>query len=35
MNVEWTETALSKLSQIKSEHFSKEETAEYKVHLVI
>lgn len=35
MNVEWTETALNKLSEIKSERFSKEETAKYKEHLVL
>ncbi|UTR10102.1 type II toxin-antitoxin system RelE/ParE family toxin [Evansella sp. LMS18] len=35
MNVQWTETALNKLSSIKSDRFSKEETAEHKEKLVI
>ncbi|MDG5785992.1 type II toxin-antitoxin system RelE/ParE family toxin [Evansella sp. AB-P1] len=35
MNVEWTETALNKLSQIKSDRFSEVETADYKEHLVL
>lgn len=35
MNVEWTETALKKLAQIKSEHYSEKETADYKEKLVL
>ncbi|QKY71166.1 type II toxin-antitoxin system RelE/ParE family toxin [Lentibacillus sp. CBA3610] len=35
MKVEWTETASNKLSEIKSELYSEQETAEYKVQLIL
>lgn len=35
MNVKWTETASGKLSEIKSIHFSEQETAEYKERLIL
>jgi len=35
MKVEWTKTALNSLSQFKSKHYSKEETAEYQEQLVL
>ncbi len=34
MNVEWTVPALKRISQIKSTHFSAQETDEYKIQLV-
>jgi len=34
MNVEWTVPALKRISQIKSKHFSTEETDEYRIKLV-
>jgi hypothetical protein len=34
MNVEWTAPALKRISQINSQYFSDEETAEYRIRLV-
>ncbi len=34
MNVEWTDPALKRISQIMSIHFSTQETDEYKIRLV-
>ncbi|MBJ9988888.1 type II toxin-antitoxin system RelE/ParE family toxin [Paenibacillus sp. S28] len=34
MIVQWTETAANRLRQIKSEHFTEQETREYKISLI-
>jgi len=32
--VQWTATAMNRLRQIKSEHFTDQETMEYKMNLI-
>ncbi|QSF46543.1 hypothetical protein [Paenibacillus tianjinensis] len=34
MIVQWTETALNRLRQIKSDHFTEQETMEYMINLI-
>ncbi|OPG98529.1 hypothetical protein B2I21_09285 [Chryseobacterium mucoviscidosis] len=34
MMVQWTATAMNRLRQIKSEHFTDQETMEYKINLI-
>ncbi|MBE9912543.1 type II toxin-antitoxin system RelE/ParE family toxin [Paenibacillus donghaensis] len=34
MIVQWTETAANRLRQIKSDHFTEQETREYKLNLI-
>lgn len=34
MIVQWTETAINRLRQIKSDHFTDQETIDYKVNLI-
>ncbi|MHA6482851.1 type II toxin-antitoxin system RelE/ParE family toxin [Paenibacillus sp. strain BS8-2] len=34
MIVQWTESAMKRLRQIKSDHFSDQETVEYKINLI-
>ncbi|MEF3352105.1 type II toxin-antitoxin system RelE/ParE family toxin [Paenibacillus sp. GYB006] len=34
MIVEWTNTAVTRLHQIKSEHYTEQETMEYKIDLI-
>ncbi|WP_339321890.1 type II toxin-antitoxin system RelE/ParE family toxin [Paenibacillus sp. FSL W8-0194] len=34
MIVQWTETAVRRLHQIKSDHYTEQETVEYKINLI-